>query len=49
MSKYKIIYKKNGILHNEHIKAKNVDDLAFRIRYQFGEDALLVYFRKETA
>lgn len=49
MSNYKIIYKKHGILHHEDIKAKNVDDLAFRIRYQYGEDALLVYFRKETA
>jgi hypothetical protein len=49
MSNYKIIYKKNGIRYHEYIEAKNVDDLAFRIRYQYGEDALLVYFRKESA
>lgn len=47
MSRYKIIYKKDGLLFHEHIEAKNIDDLAFRIRYQYGEDALLVYVRKE--
>lgn len=48
MSKYKITYKKNGIRYHEHIEAKNIDDLAFRIRNLYGKDALLVYFRKET-
>ncbi len=47
MSKYKIIYKKDGLLFHKHIEAKNIDDLAFRIRYQYGEDALLAYVRKE--
>lgn len=48
MSRYKVIYKNDGLLFHEHIEAKNIDDLAFRIRYQYGEDALLIYARKEN-
>ena len=36
MSRYKVIYKNDGLLFHEHIEAKNIDDLAFRIRYQYG-------------
>ena len=47
LNRYKIIFKKKGIRYHEHIKAKNIDDLAFRVRYQYGDDVLLVYVRKE--
>lgn len=46
MSKYKIIYKKHGILHHEHIEAKNIDNLSFLIRYREGIDAVLVKVEK---
>ncbi len=47
LNRYKIIYKKNGIRYHEHMEAKNIDNLAFLVRYYFGEDALLVYVGKE--
>lgn len=48
MSNYKIIYKKHGILHHEDMEAKNVDDLAFLIRYREGREAVLIQVIKEV-
>jgi hypothetical protein len=44
LNRYKIIYKKNEMLFHEYRKAKDIDEIS---RYVRGEDALLVYVRKE--
>lgn len=47
MSKYKIIYKKDGLLFHEHIEAKDIDAVSSYVRRSAGKEALLVYARKE--
>lgn len=48
MSKYRIIYKKNGLFYHQHIEAKNIDDVYRYIRENEGKDAILIFIRKET-
>lgn len=48
MSRYKIIYKKDGLLFHEYRKAKDIDEISQYVRERKGYDALLVYVRKET-
>lgn len=47
MSKYKIIYKKDGLLFHEHIESRSIDDVSAYVRRKAGKEALLVYARKE--
>jgi hypothetical protein len=47
MSKYKIIYKKDGMLIHEHIESKTIDEVSAYVRRKAGKEALLVYARKE--
>lgn len=47
LNRYKIIYKKNGMLFHEYRKANNIEEISRYVRERKGYDALLVYVRKE--
>lgn len=47
LNRYKIIYKKNEMLFHEYRNAKDIDEISRYVRERKGEDALLVYVRKE--
>ena len=47
LNRYKIIYKKDGMLFHEHIEAKDTDAVSRYVRETAGVNALLVYVKKE--